>query len=106
MNESQATTKFKNALKPYGVFWKASDRYVSGIPDIIGCVNGNFVCIEMKIDYGKPTPLQVFFMDAIEQNDGYAIVVRYHNKEKLWEVQDGVFHDKIDDAVQYIIQRI
>ena len=104
MNESQATTAFLRELKKHGHFWKSSDRYVAGVPDIVGCYNGCFIGIEMKVDYGKPSALQVHTLCDIIKNGGYAGVVTYSNKTKSWWILGEEFKHKAD-AVAHIIEK-
>lgn len=104
MTESQATTSILRKLKEYGYFWKASDRYVAGIPDIVGCVAGRFCGIEMKIDYNSPTPLQVHTLCKIVRHGGYAGVVTYSNKNKSWWLLGTEY--KLSDVVDHIIEKV
>ena len=104
MTESQATTSLLRRLKDHGYFWKASDRFKAGIPDIIGCYLGRFIAIEVKVDYNKPTPLQVNVMNEIVKNTGYAAVVTYSNKHKLWHVRDKMF--KPAELLTYLKDRM
>lgn len=53
-------------------FYKASDRYTSGIPDIIACVNGKFVAIELKGDGYHPTAVQTMKIGKIMSSGGIA----------------------------------
>lgn len=46
----------------------------AGIPDLIGCINGKFVAIEVKASDGKPSPLQIRTINKINNAGGYAIV--------------------------------
>jgi Holliday junction resolvase len=91
MTESQATTKLLNQLRDYGYFWKASDKFRAGVPDIVGVYAGRFMAIEMKIDYNSPTPLQIHELMEIIKNEGYGAVVTYNNKNKKWWVKDQSF---------------
>jgi len=91
MTESQATTKLIKQLSEYGFFWKASDRFRAGIPDVIGVLNRRFMAIEMKIDYNSPTPLQVHTLLQIVKNGGYGAVVTYSNRNKKWWVRGSSF---------------
>lgn len=86
MTESQATTRLLHKLHPIGHFWKASDKFRAGVPDIIGCYLGRFVAIEVKIDDGKPTPLQIFTLSEIVRNTGYAALATYSNKSGYWRL--------------------
>jgi len=103
MTESQATTAILRKLKEYGHFWKASDRYVAGIPDIVGCVAGRFCGVEMKIDYNSPTPLQVHTLCKIIKCGGYAGVVTYSNKSKGWWLRGTEY--KLSDVADHIIEK-
>lgn len=57
-------------------FWKASDRFQKGIPDIIVCVQGNFVGIELKTAVGSPSAQQKIFIKKINNAGGVAAVCR------------------------------
>jgi len=104
MNESQATTSLLRKLKENGHFWKASDRFVAGVPDIVGCLGGRFVGIEMKVDYNTPSPLQTHVLLQIIKHKGYAAVVTYSNKHKSWWILGKEF--SLGDAVLHIIGKI
>lgn len=70
--EATLTQKVKDWLdKQDDVFyWKASDRFQKGISDIIACVGGKFVAIELKAEDGKATPHQKLFIAAAKQAGG------------------------------------
>jgi len=88
MKESQVVTSLLKLLKQHGFFWKASDRYYAGIPDIIGCYCGRFVAIEVKIDSNKPTPLQTHYIEKIREAGGFAEVVTYVNLKRIYRIQN------------------
>lgn len=44
-----------------------------GTPDILACVNGRFVAIEVKRPGCKPTPLQLLTLERIRERGGLAI---------------------------------
>lgn len=46
-----------------------------GIPDILACVNGYFVGIEVKAPNGKASPLQIKNREWIRNAGGIAIIV-------------------------------
>lgn len=70
--EKQLTTNVKRWLsqQPDLYFWKASERYVAGVADIIACVQGVFVALELKDDTGKLSANQRLFGKKIEQTGG------------------------------------
>lgn len=53
-------------------FYKASDRYHKGISDIILCVRGVFVAVELKKDGGEASPHQKLFIKQIIDAGGVA----------------------------------
>lgn len=69
----------KMILKEFPEIWffKSSDRFTSGIPDIIGCFNGQFFAIELKRDEKSvATPLQLHTISQIKKAKGHAMVCR------------------------------
>lgn len=73
------------------VFLRISDRYTSGIPDILCCVQGKFVGIELKDNTGTASPQQEVLIARIRRVGGVAGVCR--------NVQDVV--DLLNEAVGY-----
>ena len=73
--ESKYQTKliqtFKQ-LKLQDVMWwtKISDRYIKGVPDILCCVVGQFVYLELKAKGNTASPLQKYNMELIEKAGG------------------------------------
>lgn len=47
----------------------------SGIPDILACVNGYFVGVEVKAQNGKPSELQLYNIRKIREAGGFAVVL-------------------------------
>jgi Holliday junction resolvase len=58
----------------------------SGVPDIVCCVNGNFLAIEVKAGTNKPTALQVREIEAIRRCNGVAVVANDEN----WDMVRGL----------------
>ena len=62
------------------------------------------IALEMKIDWNRPTPLQVHTMSELAKNGAYVSCVTYNNKTKLWWV--GAKHLKSPRmAALYIVER-
>lgn len=51
----------------------------SGIPDIVGCVNGKFFAIECKAGNNQPTLLQTTEIENIRLHKGVAFVINEAN---------------------------
>lgn len=47
----------------------------AGVPDIIACINGVFVGIEVKTKTGSTTKIQEYQIDMINKSGGFALVV-------------------------------
>lgn len=78
MTEKQFENKVKQFLKNNGVwFVKTWSNGIQrkGIPDIIACVNGYFVGIELKAESGKPSELQKWNIEQIRESGGIAGVL-------------------------------
>ena len=80
MNESDITKSILKYLKtlPHCFFWKEHGGIygTSGIPDIIVCIGGRFIALEVKTQKGKTTPLQNAAIRKIRSSGGFAFVVR------------------------------
>ena len=62
----------------------------SGIPDIIGCLDGYFIAIECKAGKGKTTALQERELNRILNAGGYALVVNEQNINQLLEITEWI----------------
>ena len=64
--QSSVMAWLKRNIDPSSSFvWKASDKFVSGIPDIIGVTDGRMWAIELKVGNNKQTPLQRETMERL-----------------------------------------
>jgi Holliday junction resolvase len=53
----------------------------AGVPDVICCMNGKFIAIEVKRSGKQPEPLQIYNAQRIEKAGGIAICA--HSVEEL-----------------------
>ncbi len=58
----------------------------SGVPDIVACVNGQFLAIECKAGKNKPTALQIREIESIRHAGGVAVVANEENWDMLTEM--------------------
>lgn len=87
--EKVVKDKVTSVLKSEGVyhFFPATHGYGrSGVPDIVGCVNGRFIAIECKANGNKPTALQIREIESIRKCNGVAVVVDETNWDMLPEL--------------------
>lgn len=84
--EKTFENKIKKYLKDKGcwhVKYFANRMTKSGIPDIIACVNGKFVAIEVKAENGHPTELQLWNVEQIKKSNGIAVIAYPSDWDKL-----------------------
>ena len=89
--EKRVKEKIVKVLKEEGVyyFFPATHGFGrSGVPDIICCVNGYFLAIEVKAGTNKPTALQVREIETIRRSNGVAVVANDEN----WDMVRGLVH--------------
>lgn len=70
--------KIKSYLKSIGAYFIKThgDRFSKvGTPDIIACVNGRFVAIEVKAENGKPSELQLYHLEQIRNAGGISYLL-------------------------------
>lgn len=77
-----AEKNFENKIKKFlddnecwYVKYFANSFTKSGIPDLLACINGYFVAIEVKASNGKASELQYFNRDKIRKSGGIAIIL-------------------------------
>ena len=77
--EKNFENKIKKWLKDHGCwyvkYWSDGRFTQNGIPDILACVGGFLVGIEVKASNGKPSDLQLYNIRSIRKSGGYAWVV-------------------------------
>lgn len=62
----------------------------SGIPDLILCVNGIFIAVELKATNGKPSELQKMNTSRINQSNGIGIILYPEGFENFKRIMEGV----------------
>lgn len=76
--EKNFENKIKKFLKENGcwfVKYFANRNTRAGVPDLLACVNGYFVAIEVKGPTGKPSELQLWNVEQIQKSNGFAVVL-------------------------------
>lgn len=77
--EKTFENKIKKFLESRGAwfikYWAGAQYTKSGIPDILACVNGYFVGIEVKAQNGTPSDLQLLNVQKINDAGGFAFVL-------------------------------
>ena len=76
--EKSFENKIKAYLQSIGAYFIKThgDRFSRvGTPDIIACVNGYFVAVEVKAENGKPSELQIHHIEQINKAGGYGVIL-------------------------------
>ena len=76
--EKNFETKVKKYLKASGAYYVkffANAFTKAGVPDILACVNGYFVGIEVKAEDGRPSELQLLNIRKIKNAGGFAFIL-------------------------------
>lgn len=78
MKEKAFETKIKDYLSSFNCWFCkffANSYTKSGVPDVLACVNGKFVGIEVKAEKGRPSQLQIYNRDKIRESGGLSIIL-------------------------------
>lgn len=76
--EKNFENKIKKFLKDNNCWYVkffANRMTKSGVPDILACVNGYFVGIEVKAKNGMPSELQYWNRNKIRESGGISIIL-------------------------------
>lgn len=90
--------KDKMTVAPAGWYVKiwGGGYQKSGIPDILACVNGYFVGIEVKAQDGKPSELQLLNVQRINDAGGFAFVLYPSKFAEFKAFIDGLLRDEFN----------
>lgn len=106
--EKNFENKIKQYLKDhncYFVKYFANRMTKVGIPDILACVNGHFVGIEVKSSTGKPSELQIYNVKTINECGGFAVIVAPEQWEFL-KILIGTLTDVDEDQARQLVDSI
>jgi hypothetical protein len=68
---------------------KTQERARHGVPDLLICLRGKFVAIELKIDGEYPTPLQDEILERIQAASGTA----FFTTPTLWKTHQAMLQE-------------
>ena len=105
-----AEKNFENKIKKY---LKSKNCYcvkyfgcmysTSGTPDLLCCINGYFVAIEVKAQDGVVSDLQLQKIEDIRKAGGFAYVVYPSGWDKLKDIIDGILEDRFNKYEEAIL---
>ena len=85
-SEKTFENKIKAYLKSIGAYFIKThgDRFSKvGTPDIIACINGHFVAVEVKAENDTPSEIQLYHIEQIQKAGGYGIILYPKDFEKF-----------------------
>lgn len=93
MREKDYENKIKKFIESVGGWWvkfhgNAFTR--DGVPDLLCCINGKFLAIEVKRDDGEPSKIQLHEIEEIKKAGGFAGVYYPKDFDRLKEEIRGV----------------
>ena len=97
MSETDLKNKVLRYLRrelPGSWVYHPSDKFVSGIPDILVVWRGRFMAIELKVGKNKPTRIQLHTLKKIEEACGMAFVCY-----TMEEVKEAVAAFMVPDVI-------
>lgn len=97
--EKQFENKIKKELEKRGIWYVkffANGMTISGVPDLLCCVKGKFVALEIKSEKGKPSKLQLWQIEQIKKAGGIARVVYPKDWDTLLELLDIIQNGESD----------
>ena len=105
--EKTFETKIKNFIESergWQVKFFANSYTKNGIPDILACVNGHFIGIEVKAENGKPSPLQIYHCEEIRKAGGFAFILYPSGFEDFKQFVYGLSCDEFTTEMPLILK--
>lgn len=96
--------KFLESQDAWFVKFFANSFTKSGIPDILACVNGYFVGIEVKAQNGKPSELQLYNVRKIREAGGFAIILYPSGFSQFKEFIINLKHDEFNREMEEVMK--
>lgn len=108
--EKNFENKIKAFLKEQGAwfikYWAGSKFTKDGIPDILACVAGHFVAIEVKASNGRPSELQKYHVREINNSWGYAMILYPQDWELFKKLIDYLYDDEYEYEARKLTNKI
>lgn len=105
--EKMFENKIKRYLKERGTYcvkYFGCNYSTSGTPDILACVNGYFIAIEVKGPEGKASELQLAKIAEIRKAGGFAYVVYPSGWLRLKDIINGLLIDRFNREEDIVLR--
>lgn len=100
--EKNFENRIKQFLKDEGAwlikYWAGAMFTKDGVPDILACVNGYFVAIEVKAPKGEPSELQIYNINKINKAGGFAVILYPKDFDLFKEMIEHLEFYETDEA--------
>lgn len=97
--------KFEQDGHVFWTYWPVQTGYGKhGIPDVLVCLKGRLIAIETKVDCKDPSTRQWGQLEAIEDADGFSLVIDQHNLSVVHEVFNAIVNE--DESLIELAHRI
>ena len=106
--EKTFENKIKRMLKDNGAYFVkffANSYTKSGVPDILACVNGYFVGIEVKAENGHPSELQLYNVQKIRDSGGFAFIVYPSGYDDLTKFIEDLRRETFNREMPLILKK-
>ncbi len=106
--EKDFEKKVKDYIKSkncWGVKFFANKFTKSGIPDLLTCINGYFVSVELKALNGKPSELQLYNQKQIRNARGIAIILYPNQFSQFKKMVESLIENKFNWSDQFAFDR-
>ena len=95
---------YLHSKKCYCVKYFGCMYSTSGTPDLLCCINGHFLAIEVKAQDGVPSELQLQKIKDIRNAGGFAYVAYPSGWTKLKDIIDGILEDRFNKEEEMILK--
>jgi Holliday junction resolvase len=105
--EKNFENKIKDFLDKQGAWYVkffANRMTKEGIPDILACVNGYFVGIEVKAQNGKPSDLQLYHCEKIRKSGGFAFVLYPSGFDDFKKIVEDLKHESFTRDMPLVLK--
>lgn len=105
--EKTFENKIKTFLDGQGAWYVkffANRMTKDGIPDILACVNGYFVGIEVKAQNGHPSDLQKYHCNKIREAGGFAFIVYPSGWDEFKKIIEGLHRETYSREMPLILK--
>lgn len=83
------------AIGGYAVKYHGNAYSTNGTPDLLCCIGGRFVALEIKAENGRPTKLQEWTIRQIRQSGGIAMILYPKDWEKTKRLLKALANNNI-----------